>query len=75
VRHEFAPGRLLAGLALIVAAFIYFGAAGDAWEAPWWVAFPVIGGGFVVAAVVGAATQAVRVRRRRRVSRGAAPRP
>ncbi|MZD09766.1 hypothetical protein GTW43_32490 [Streptomyces sp. SID5785] len=66
MRHEFFPGRLLAGIVLMVAAGMYLADAGGVWTAPWWVAVPVVCGGLVVAGSVGALAQLVRVRRRRR---------
>ncbi|MEV5608268.1 hypothetical protein [Streptomyces sp. NPDC052225] len=65
MRHDFSPGRLIAGLVLMLTAVVYFGDAGGAWETPWFVVVPLVGGGLIVAGVVGAVTGAVRARRRR----------
>ncbi|MCX3058384.1 hypothetical protein [Streptomyces beihaiensis] len=62
MRHDLRPGRLVAGLALILTAVVYFGDAGDAWQSPWWVAFPLVGGGLVVAGVVGVIARSARRR-------------
>ncbi|MFE1950566.1 hypothetical protein ACFW9D_08875 [Streptomyces sp. NPDC059524] len=68
MRHDFFPGRLVAGVVLLVTAVVYFGDAGEAWTAPWWVAVPLVCGGLVLALLVGAVTQLFRVRGRRRSS-------
>ncbi|MFJ8821769.1 hypothetical protein ACIREE_08285 [Streptomyces sp. NPDC102467] len=65
MRHDFHPGRLIAGLALMIAAVIYFGDAGGAWDTPWFVVIPVVCGGLCLAAAVGTATRAIRLKRRR----------
>ncbi|MEV5431439.1 hypothetical protein [Streptomyces sp. NPDC052701] len=62
LRHEFQPGRLVAGLALTVAAVVYAGDAGGAWETPWFVVIPVVVGGLFLAGTVAFLTG--RVRRR-----------
>ncbi|MGW0684742.1 hypothetical protein ACWD2L_15360 [Streptomyces sp. NPDC002754] len=69
MRREFHPGRLVAGLVLMVTAVVYFGDAGGAWDAPWFVGIPLVGGGLCVAAVVGTA------RRLATRPRGSAPDP
>ncbi|MBT3154630.1 hypothetical protein HTV45_27800 [Streptomyces sp. CHD11] len=65
LRHEFQPGRLVAGSALTVAAVIYAGDAGGAWDTPWFVMIPVVVGGLCLAGAVGSLTGLVRRRRRR----------
>ncbi len=70
MRHEFHPGRLLAGLVLMTAAVVYFGDAGGAWDAPWFVGVPLVCGGLCLAAVVGMVRRVLGLR-----SRGGAPRP
>ncbi|MEU6377653.1 hypothetical protein [Streptomyces sp. NPDC046909] len=64
LRHEFRPGKLIAGLFLVLAGIIYAGDAGDAWETPWFVVIPVVTGGLCLAGAVGLLTRAVRRRRR-----------
>ncbi|CAL9462544.1 hypothetical protein [Streptomyces sp. Tu 3180] len=63
LRHEFQPGRLVAGVFLTLAAVLYAGDAGGAWETPWFVMIPVVTGGLCLAGAV--ALLAGRVRRRR----------
>ncbi|MFI8088107.1 hypothetical protein ACIF9R_07285 [Streptomyces sp. NPDC086080] len=65
LRHEFQPGRLVAGLSLTAAAVLYAGDAGGAWDTPWFVMIPVVLGGLCLAGAVGSLTGR---RRRRRVS-------
>ncbi|MER5948823.1 hypothetical protein ABT127_22500 [Streptomyces sp. NPDC001904] len=65
MRHEFGPGRLVAGVVLVVTAVVYFGDAGGAWAAPWFVAIPLVVGGLFLAGAVGTVTHAVRRRRAR----------
>ncbi|MFJ9663878.1 hypothetical protein ACIRPP_04540 [Streptomyces sp. NPDC101219] len=64
LRHEFQPGRLVAGAALIAAAVLFLGDAGGAWETPWFVLFPVVGGGLFLAGAVAMVTGSIRRRRR-----------
>ncbi|WP_394433520.1 hypothetical protein [Streptomyces sp. SGAir0957] len=66
MRHDFHPGRLLAGLTLLATALVYFGDAGGAWDAPWFVGIPILCGGLGVAGAVGTATHAMRLRARAR---------
>lgn len=62
-RHEFMPGRLVAGLSVLGAAAAYAGDAADAWHTPWYLAFVVVWDGLCVAAL--AAWVNYRIRRRR----------
>ncbi|GAA4140404.1 hypothetical protein KBZ00_21145 [Streptomyces sp. RK31] len=71
LRHEFQPGRLIAGAALVAAAVIYGGDAGEAWETPWFVVIPLVVGGLFLAGAVGAVTGLVRRRRVRPAPEGA----
>ncbi|WP_055493238.1 hypothetical protein [Streptomyces sp. TP-A0356] len=64
LRHEFQPGRLIAGLALTVAGVLYLGDASGAWETPWFAIIPIVGGGLCLAAVTGLLTRAIRRGRR-----------
>jgi hypothetical protein len=70
LRHEFRPGKLIAGLFLTLAGIIYAGDAGGAWETPWFVVIPVVTGGLCLAGAVGLLTRSVR-RRRAAVGTGA----
>ncbi|GGT31742.1 hypothetical protein ABT368_02740 [Streptomyces althioticus] len=71
LRHEFQPGRLIAGTALVAAAVVYGGDAGGAWETPWFVVIPLVVGGLCLAGGVGAVTGLVRRRRGRPAPEGA----
>ncbi|MYW68367.1 hypothetical protein GTY65_30470 [Streptomyces sp. SID8379] len=64
MRHDFWPGRLLAGLVLMLTGVVYFGDAGGAWDTPWFVVIPLVVGGLCLAGVVGMTARAVRGRRR-----------
>ncbi|WP_328879841.1 hypothetical protein [Streptomyces sp. NBC_00299] len=63
LRHEFQPGRLVAGTFLTLAGVIYIGDAGDAWETPWFVVIPIVIGGLCLAAAVALTTRGLRRRR------------
>ncbi|MER7898678.1 hypothetical protein ABTX62_21860 [Streptomyces sp. NPDC096046] len=65
-RHEFRPGKLVAGAVLILVGVLYAGDAGGAWETPWFVAIPLVAGGLCLAGAVALLTGRVR---RRRASR------
>ncbi|MFF0589541.1 hypothetical protein ACFYWD_26635 [Streptomyces sp. NPDC003781] len=71
LRHRFQPGRLVAGLFLILAGVVYAGDAGGLWETPWFAVIPLVAGGLCLAGAVGVVAQAVR--RRRGESGAAAP--
>jgi ABC-type uncharacterized transport system permease subunit len=64
-RHEFQPGRLIAGLFLTLTAVVYAGDAGEAWDTPWFVVIPMVTAGLCLAAAAGALSHAIRRRRRR----------
>ncbi|MFJ6756845.1 MULTISPECIES: hypothetical protein [unclassified Streptomyces] len=67
-RHEFQPGRLLAGLVLIAAGVLYLlDAAGEA-DLPWFLVIPMTLGGLSLAALVGMVAYAVRRDRRDRIT-------
>ncbi|MEU9377471.1 hypothetical protein AB0D94_27390 [Streptomyces sp. NPDC048255] len=67
-RHEFQPGRLVAGAALTVAGVLYLlDVSGEA-DVPWFVVVPLAVGGLCLAALVGMVTYAVRRDRRDRIS-------
>ncbi len=63
LRHEFQPGRLVAGTFLTLAGIIYVGDAGDAWETPWFVVIPLVVGGLFLAGAVGLLSRGIRGRR------------
>ncbi|MFF5963927.1 hypothetical protein ACFY64_09295 [Streptomyces collinus] len=72
LRHEPQPGKLIAGLVLVLAGVLYAGDAGGAWEIPWFVVIPLVSGGLCLAGAVAFLTGRVR-RRRRRGRTGADP--
>ncbi|MER7761726.1 hypothetical protein [Streptomyces sp. NPDC097619] len=63
-RHEFQPGRLLAGLVLLTAGVLYLVDATGGMDLPWFVIIPMTMGGLSLAALVGLTTYAVRRDRR-----------
>ncbi|WP_225836080.1 hypothetical protein [Streptomyces sp. NK08204] len=63
LRHEFQPGKLVAGLALTATAAVFAGDAGGLWEAPWAVAVPLVVGGLWVAGITAAVARGIRRRR------------
>ncbi|MFJ8634454.1 hypothetical protein [Streptomyces sp. NPDC093568] len=64
LRHEFQPGRLIAGTFLTVAGIVYAGDAGGAWETPWFAVIPLIVFGLLLAGVAALISGALRRRRR-----------
>ncbi|MEW2167539.1 hypothetical protein AB0912_31735 [Streptomyces sp. NPDC007084] len=74
-RHEFQPGKLVAGLALTAAGVVFAGDAAGWWSAPWFVMIPVVVGGLCLAGAVASVTQAIRGRRADRGPRGAGSAP
>lgn len=73
LRHEFQPGRLVAGLSLMAAGVIFAGDAAGAWRVPWFVVIPVVLGGLSLAGVTG--TIARLLRRNPPTDETTAPRP
>ncbi|WP_406172809.1 hypothetical protein [Streptomyces sp. NBC_00996] len=63
LRHEFQPGKLVAGFFLTVAGVAFAGDAGRAWETPWFVVIPVVTGGLCLAGAVALLTRGLRRRR------------
>ncbi|MGH4034234.1 hypothetical protein ACQB60_35550 [Actinomycetota bacterium Odt1-20B] len=70
LRHEFQPGKMIAGLALIAAGLVSGGDAGGLWDVPWFVVIPVVAGGLCLAAAAAVVAQSVRGHRRRRSPAG-----
>ncbi|WP_018543980.1 hypothetical protein [Streptomyces sp. LaPpAH-108] len=62
--REFQPGRLITGLAFAATAALYLGNAQHLWHIPWFTALPITAGALFLAGVTGAATRAIRGRRR-----------
>jgi hypothetical protein len=63
-RHEFQPGRLLAGLVLLAAGLLYLGDATGGGDLPWYTIVPLTVGGLSLAALVGLVAYSVRRDRR-----------
>jgi len=63
LRHEFKPGKLVAGLFLALAGVVFAGDAGGLWETPWFVVIPIVTGGLCLAGATGVVSRAVRRRR------------
>ncbi|MEV6549300.1 hypothetical protein AB0M57_11365 [Streptomyces sp. NPDC051597] len=63
-RHEFRPGRLLAGVVMLATAALFGGDAADAWQTPWYEVIPLVCGGLSAAGLASWAGYAVRRRRR-----------
>ncbi|MET9734710.1 hypothetical protein ABZZ79_29955 [Streptomyces sp. NPDC006458] len=63
LRHEFRPGKLVAGLSVAAAGVLYAGDAGGAWKTPWFVVIPIIVGGLCLAGVAGLVGRGMRRRR------------
>ncbi|GLW45019.1 hypothetical protein Stsp02_06810 [Streptomyces sp. NBRC 14336] len=71
LRHEFQPGRLVAGTFLTLAGVLFAGDAGGAWETPWFVAVPVVVGGLFLAGATGLLFRGIRRRNGSRPEAGA----
>ncbi|MFJ6488238.1 MULTISPECIES: hypothetical protein [Streptomyces] len=69
-RHEFRPGRAVAGLTMLGLAGGYAADAAGAWDAPWAFFLPLFLGGLWLAATV--TWVAYRVRRRREARKASA---
>ncbi|MHC3468316.1 hypothetical protein ACYF6T_06355 [Streptomyces sp. 7R007] len=64
LRHEFQPGKLVAGAFLTLAGVMYAGDAGGLWETPWFAVIPVVTLGLFLAGLTGLTARAIRRRRR-----------
>ncbi|MCX4988988.1 MULTISPECIES: hypothetical protein [unclassified Streptomyces] len=62
-RHEFQPGKLVAGLFLTAGGTAYAGDAAGWWETEWFAIIPVVVIGLCLAGAVATVTHAVRRRR------------
>ncbi|WP_030764240.1 hypothetical protein [Streptomyces sp. NRRL F-2664] len=67
-RHEFQPGRLIAGLVLMLAGVLHLVESTGGADVPWYAVVPMAAGGLTLAALVGLVTYAVRRDRRDRIS-------
>ncbi|MFJ9813912.1 hypothetical protein ACIRU3_01325 [Streptomyces sp. NPDC101151] len=63
LRHEFQPGRLVAGLFLTAAGAAYAGDAAGLWDTPWFAVIPLVAVGLFLAGVTAAVTRGIRRRR------------
>ncbi|CAL9505448.1 hypothetical protein SUDANB58_03543 [Streptomyces sp. enrichment culture] len=72
LRHEFQPGRLVAGVFLALAGVICAGDAGGLWRIPWFAPLAVVVGGLCLAGATAALTRNGR-RRAARAGTGAPP--
>ncbi|MFI2643120.1 hypothetical protein [Streptomyces sp. NPDC018610] len=70
LRHEFQPGKLVAGVFLVAAGVVYAGAADGLWRTPWFAAVPLVVGGLCLAGVTGLLSRTIR---RQRAGRRPAP--
>ena len=75
LRHEFRPGKLIAGFFLTLAGIIYAGDAGGAWETPWFAIIPMVTAGLCLAGAVGLLTRSLRRRRRTTIGTGTPEEP
>ena len=71
LRHEFQPGKLVAGFFLTATAALFAGDAAGRWDTPWFAVVPLVVGGLVLAGVTAALTRGIR---RRRGTAGNVPR-
>ncbi|KOV92527.1 hypothetical protein ADL02_11650 [Streptomyces sp. NRRL WC-3723] len=62
MRHEFQPGKLVAGLFLTATAGAFAGDAGGLWETPWFAVVPLVVGGLCLAGATAALTRGMRRR-------------
>ncbi|MFG3205969.1 hypothetical protein [Streptomyces sp. NPDC048192] len=62
LRHEFQPGKLVAGLFLTATGVLYAGDAGGLWETPWFAGVPLVVGGLFLAGATAAVARGIRRR-------------
>ncbi|MDX3457838.1 hypothetical protein PV396_38825 [Streptomyces sp. ME02-8801-2C] len=67
-RHEFQPGKLIAGIFVTIAGITYVGDANDAWKTPWFAVIPLLMFGLALAGAVALLTGAIRRARSRRAA-------
>lgn len=51
LRHEFRPGRLVAGAFFVLAGVTFAGDAGGLWDTPWFAMIPIVVVGLALAAM------------------------
>ncbi|MFJ6666286.1 hypothetical protein [Streptomyces sp. NPDC091383] len=62
LRHEFRPGKLVAGLFLIATGVVYAGDAGGLWKTPWLAIIPLVVGGLCLAGATATLNRVIRGR-------------
>ncbi|MFF7747701.1 hypothetical protein ACFZCP_00330 [Streptomyces sp. NPDC007971] len=62
LRHEFQPGKLVAGLVFTTAGTVYAGDAAGLWETPWFLIVPLVVGGLFLAGATAVVTRGIRRR-------------
>ncbi|MFC9928475.1 hypothetical protein [Streptomyces sp. NPDC127190] len=62
LRHEFQPGRLVAGLFLTATGVVFAGDAAGWWNTPWFGVLPLVVGGLCLAVVTAAVSRGIRRR-------------
>ncbi|MFH9087635.1 MULTISPECIES: hypothetical protein [unclassified Streptomyces] len=62
LRHEFQPGKLVAGLFLTATGVAFAGDAGGLWETPWFAVVPLVVGGLCLAGAAAALARGIRRR-------------
>ncbi|KUN08341.1 hypothetical protein AQI95_08140 [Streptomyces yokosukanensis] len=62
LRHEFQPGRLVAGLFLTATGALFAGDAGGLWQTPWFTVVPLVVGGLCLAAATAIVARGIRRR-------------
>ncbi|WP_406342972.1 hypothetical protein [Streptomyces sp. NBC_00648] len=63
-RHEFRPGRLIAGAVMVATAVLFAGDAADEWQTPWYAVIPLVCGGLGLAGLASWVAYGMRKRRR-----------
>ncbi|CAL9447367.1 hypothetical protein SUDANB6_02366 [Streptomyces sp. enrichment culture] len=74
LRHEFQPGRMIAGVFLALAGAVCAGDAGGLWRTPWFAPLPLVVGGLCLAGATAALTRSRRRRATRAGTDGPPPR-
>ncbi|MEI5102107.1 hypothetical protein RB200_30850 [Streptomyces sp. PmtG] len=66
LRHEFQPGRLVAGFFVALAGLVFAGDAGGLWDTPWFAVIPMIVGGLCLAGATATVAHGIRKARANR---------
>jgi hypothetical protein len=62
LRHEFQPGKLVAGLFLSATGAVFAGDAAGLWDTPWFAVVPLVVGGLSLAGLTAAVARGIRGR-------------